>query len=87
MRTEAERRLEKTRAAWRSGGQCRALLHAEECIFDQVAQFVEILVISSCDLAIDTGRDDRFHSGVSDTFDNGIGIVATIGQEGVGLQA
>ena len=52
-----------------------------------MAQFVEILVVSSCELSIGAGRDDRFHPGVSDTFDYDIGIVAAIGLECVDLQA
>lgn len=51
-----------------------------------MAQFVGIFVVSSCDLAIGAGRDDRFHSGLLDAFHNGVRIVAAIGEEGGGFQ-
>ena len=52
-----------------------------------MAQFVEVLVVMARHLAVDAGRDDDFHPGVSDAFHNGVRVIAAIGEEGVGFQS
>ena len=51
-----------------------------------MAQFVEILVVMARHLAVDAGRNDRFHSGILNALHNGVRIVAAIGEKGVGFQ-
>ena len=70
-----------------AGGDTSPFLHAEECIFDQVAQFVEIFVVMARHLAMDARRNDRLHPGVLDALHNGVRIVAAIGEKGVGFQS
>jgi hypothetical protein len=53
----------------------------KKCVFDKVAQFVEILVVFALDNAILFGRDNWLHALHFCLLDNRIRIVPTIGQQ------
>ena len=69
-----------------ASGYAPPLLHAEERIFDQVAQFVEIFVVMALHFAMNARRDDGLHPSFLNALHNGVRIVAAIGEEGVGFQ-
>ena len=69
-----------------ASGNASPFFHAKERIFDEVAQFVEILVVMARYFAVNARRNDGFHSGILNALHNGVCIVAAIGKEGVRFQ-
>ena len=59
----------------------------EHGVFDQMTQFVEVLVIITLDESVLSGRDHRTHPLSRGLFENGIGVVASVGQKMFGGQA
>ena len=59
----------------------------QEGILDQVAQFVEVAVNFSLDLAIFLGRYLRLHALLLSLGQNGVGVVTAIGQQVLGGDA
>ena len=54
-------------------------------IFDQVAEFVDMLIVRPLDFAVFSGRNDRPHSLEADLGQDGVGVVATICDQGTSL--
>lgn len=55
--------------------------------FDDVALLVEFGVVGALGLAVALGRDDDPRSGFGDPIDEMVGVIALVGQRGLGLKA
>ena len=64
-----------------AGGDAAPTLEMEECIFNQMAQAVEIFVVFSLHFAIPFRWDDRLHALFFRLFQDDIGIVTAVGQQ------
>jgi hypothetical protein len=61
------------------------LLEFAEAAFDSIALSIEVFIVSSLHLAIAPGRNDGFGSCRLYVFDQGVGIVSLIGDDGLSL--
>ncbi len=68
-------------------GDSAPALEMKEGILDQMAQFVEVAVNFSLDLAIFLGRYLRLHALLSRLRQDGVGVVTAIGQQMLGGEA
>ena len=50
-------------------------------------QFIQILVILTLNLPMDTGRYHHLHPLLLQPFDDGVGVIAAVGDEHLGLQS
>jgi hypothetical protein len=63
-----------------SGGEAAEVLEAREASFDAIPLFVEVFIVFALLLAIAFGRDDRNRAHGGHMLDDGIGVVAFVGQ-------
>ena len=70
-----------------AGGDSPPTLEVEHGVFHQVTKFVEILVVIALDDPVPFGRYDRIHSLLRRLLENGIGVVAPVGQKMIGGHA
>jgi len=70
-----------------AGGNSAPALKVEHGVFHQVTEFIEVLVVFSLNDAVLFGRNNRIHSLPGCLLQDGIGVVAAIGQKMVRLQA
>ena len=57
------------------------LFHAKKSVFDQVAHFVEMLVVGSLLDAISLWRNDEFGVFLASQIRDGLGVVCLVGNE------
>jgi hypothetical protein len=69
------------------GGDTSPALEMEHGVLDQMTQFIEVFVIIALVESMLSGRDHRTHSLSRRLFQNGVGIVASVGQKMFGGQA
>ena len=70
-----------------AGGNPAPALEVEHGVFHHVTKFVEILVVRALDDPVPFGRYDWVHSLLRRLFEDGVGIVAPVGQKMLGRQA
>jgi hypothetical protein len=63
------------------GGDTPPALEMEHGVFHQMAKFIEVFVVIALDQSVLFGRDHRNHSLSRRLVQDGIGIVAPVGQE------
>ena len=68
-----------------SGGESAKLLEPAEASLDSVAQLVESSIVRALHLAADFGRDDGFRADALDGSDDGVGVIAAISHDDLGL--
>jgi len=68
-----------------TSGEAAEVFESREAAFDAVSLFVEGLVVLPLQFAIGLRRDDRDRTHGCDMLDDGVGIVALVGQDILGL--
>jgi hypothetical protein len=63
-----------------AGGEAAKLFESREAAFDAVALFIQVLIVVSMLLAIGLGGNDGLGSCGLDVFEDGVGVVAFVGQ-------
>jgi hypothetical protein len=66
-------------------GEPAEVFESVEASLDAVAELVERSVVWSLHLAADPGRDNRFSADGLDGGDDGVGVVAAVGHDDLGL--
>jgi len=69
------------------GGDASPAFEMEHGIFNQMTQFVEVFVIIALHQSMLSGRDHRTHPLSRGLFQDGVGVVASVGQKMFGDQA
>jgi hypothetical protein len=64
-----------------TGGNTSPALEVEHGVFYQVAKFIEVLVVSALDQSVLFGWDHRIHPLSCRLFEDGIGVIAPVGQK------
>lgn len=70
-----------------SGGDAAPALEMQECVLDQMPQFVQFLVVKSLGGSVASRRDDRFHALACGLLDDRIAVVAVISDQRLGRDA
>lgn len=68
-----------------SGRDTPPLLESKKGIFDQMAQFIEVLVIRSLNCSVFLGWNDRVHALRGRLLKNRVGVIASIGDQMIGI--
>jgi len=67
-----------------TGGNAAPAFKAEHGVFDQMTQLIEIFIVVALDESVLFGRDHRSHPLLRRLFQDGVGIVAPVGQKILG---
>jgi hypothetical protein len=70
-----------------SGGDTPPTFEMQECVLDQMPQFVQVLVVRSLGGSVVSGRDHRVHSLAGGLIDDRLAVVAFISDQMLGRDA
>ena len=70
-----------------SGGDATPAFEMQECVLDQMPQYVKFLVVRSLGGSVVSGRDHRFHALACSLIDDRIAVVAFISDQMLGRDA